>query len=70
MFTIDGHPLYKSAGSPNRVALYIGADVWRDRTDIAESVAALAPGQSLCFEGVRWDGYPTGYGTVRVTRDS
>jgi hypothetical protein len=69
MFRIDGHAFARAA-TPNRVALYIGADVWRDRADIAETVGGLEPGESVCFEGVRWDGRPIGFGTVRVTRET
>ena len=69
MFRIDGHA-FKRATTPNRVALYIGADVWRGRADIADSVAALKRGESVCFEGVRWDGQPIGFGVVKVTRES
>jgi hypothetical protein len=59
-FEITGHT-YVKATSANRVALYIGADVFSNgrpfsREDIALDCAALAVGESVTFARIPWEG--------------
>ena len=67
MFTIHGHAFTRAA-TPNRVALYIGGDVWASPSDIAELCATLAPGETHTFTPVRWRDAPP-VDAITVTRD-
>lgn len=60
MYRIEGHE-YVQARDANRVALYIGTDVRPPHgvyspRDIAETVDALAVGESVTLDPIPWQG--------------
>lgn len=73
-FTISGHQ-FKCADNPNRVALYIGGDVYGNdgatfsRAGIARECAALDIGETVGFRPIPWAG-PCTSALVQVTRNA
>jgi hypothetical protein len=75
-YVIEGHPTYKQAATPNRVALYISGDVmapWsitgHSPTLVAQAVAELKIGQTFTFTASLFGRHQGVSDQVHVTRN-